>query len=88
MDRGAWRATVCGVTKNQTWLSELRTTPVQVSGFPGGARGKEPSASAGDVRCGSIPGWERSPGGGHRNPESGGEGHGEVRMFMKRESGP
>ena len=24
----------------------------------------------------------------HRNPESGGEGHGELRMFMKPESGP
>ena len=30
---------------------------------------KNPPASAGDVRAaGSIPGWERSPGGGHGNP--------------------
>ena len=37
-------------------------------GFPGGASGKESnlSASAGDIRdMGSIPGLERSPGGGH-----------------------
>ena len=38
-------------------------------GFPGGASGKEPPANAGDIRDkGSIPGSERSPGGGHRNP--------------------
>ena len=30
---------------------------------------KNPPASAGDVSAaGSIPGWERSPGGGHGNP--------------------
>ena len=28
MDRGAWRATVQGVTKNQTQLSNLTTTEV------------------------------------------------------------
>ena len=40
-----------------------------VLGFPGGARGKEPPASAGDVRdMSSIPGSGRSPGGGHGNP--------------------
>ena len=38
-------------------------------GFPGGASGKEPPASAGDVRgLGSVPGWGRSPGGGQGNP--------------------
>ena len=38
-------------------------------GFPGGARGKNPPANAGGVRdTGSIPGSERSPGGGHGNP--------------------
>ena len=37
-------------------------------GFPGGASGKNPSASAGDIRdVGSIPGLERSPGDGHGN---------------------
>ena len=35
-------------------------------GFPGGASGKEWPAYAGDL--GSIPGWGRSPGGGHGNP--------------------
>ena len=30
---------------------------------------KSPSASAGDLReAGSVPGWGRSPGGGHGNP--------------------
>ena len=32
-------------------------------GFPGG---KESACNAGDV--GSVPGWGRSPGGGHENP--------------------
>ena len=35
----------------------------------GGVSGKNPSANAGDIRdVGSIPGSERSPGGGHGNP--------------------
>ena len=38
-------------------------------GFPGGASGKEPAASAGDVRdMGLIPGSGRSPGEGNGNP--------------------
>ena len=41
---------------------------VQV-GFPGYARGKEPAASAGDIRAvGSISGSNRSPGEEHGNP--------------------
>ena len=37
--------------------------------LPNGASGKEPSASAGDIRdVGLIPGLGRSPGGGHGNP--------------------
>ena len=37
--------------------------------FPGGASGKNPQTSAGDVRdTGSIHGSERSPGGGNGNP--------------------
>ena len=40
MDREAWRATVHGVTKSQTWLSDW--TDGWFSGFPGGASGKEP----------------------------------------------
>ena len=38
-------------------------------GFPGGTRGKEPPANAGDIRdTNLIPGSGRSPGGGHGNP--------------------
>ena len=37
-------------------------------GFPGGISGKEPPASAGDLRdTGPIPGLGRVPGGGHGN---------------------
>ena len=40
-----------------------------ILGFPGGASGKEPPASAGDVRdMGAIPGLGGSSGGGHSNP--------------------
>ena len=35
-------------------------------GFPGGSDSKEPTCNAGDL--GSIPGPERSPGGGNGNP--------------------
>ena len=35
-------------------------------GFPGGSDGKESACNAEDL--GSIPWWERSPGGGHGNP--------------------
>ena len=35
-------------------------------GFPGGSVVKNPPTNAEDV--GSIPGWGRSPGGGHGNP--------------------
>ena len=38
-------------------------------GFPGGLSVKNLSDDAGDNRdTGSIPGWERSPGGGNGNP--------------------
>ena len=38
-------------------------------GFPGGASGKVPSASSGDIRdLSSIPRSGGSPGGGHSNP--------------------
>ena len=35
-------------------------------GFPGGSDGKESASNGGDL--GSVPGWGRSPGGGHGNP--------------------
>ena len=50
MDRGAWWATVHGVAKSRTQLSE---------GFPGGSDGKESACNAGDL--GLIPGLGRSP---------------------------
>ena len=38
-------------------------------GFPGGLLGKEPACNAGDAGdMSSIPGLERSPGGGHGSP--------------------
>ena len=52
MDRGAWQATVHGVTKSQTRLSDF--TFFLVSG------GKESACNVGDL--GSIPGLGRSPG--------------------------
>ena len=40
-----------------------------VMGFPGGLVVKESSCNAGALKdAGSIPGWGRSPGGGHGNP--------------------
>ena len=36
-----------------------------ILGFPGGSDGKESPCNAGDL--GSLPGWGRSPGGGHGN---------------------
>ena len=47
------------------WRRVRLTIPVFL-GFPGGSAGKEYTCNAGDT--GSIPGWERSPGGGHGNP--------------------
>ena len=38
----------------------------QFKGFPGSSDGKESACNAGDL--GLIPGWGRSPGGGHGNP--------------------
>ena len=58
MDRGAWWATVHGVEKSQTQLSDFL-------GFPGGSAGKE-SCNAGDL--GSILGLGRSPGEGKGYP--------------------
>ena len=62
MDRGAWWATVHGVAKNQTRLSNFTFT----SGFPDGSDGKVSVYSAGDL--GSIPGLGRFPGEGNGNP--------------------
>ena len=45
----------------------LRVGLVSLWGFPGGTSGKEP-ADPGDIADAvSVPGWRRSPGGGHDN---------------------
>ena len=62
MDRGAWQATVHGVTKSRTQLSNF-TLPL---GFPGGSAGKESIYNVGDL--GLIPELGRSPGEGTSYP--------------------
>ena len=45
----------------------LNNGPLRMTiGFPGGSDGKESTCNVGNL--GSIPGWERSPGGGHGKP--------------------
>ena len=68
MDRGAWCATVHGITKSETRLSNF--TPIYTFvDFPVSANGKDLPASAGDVRDESlIPGSGRPPGGGYGDP--------------------
>ena len=64
MDRGAWRATVNGVAKSRTQLSDFHHGASQVMLVI-----KSPPANAGDVRsAGLILGSGRSPGGGNGNP--------------------
>ena len=68
MDKGAWQATVRGVTKSRARLSNFH---FQGTGWASQVVlvVENPPASAGDVRdSGSIPGSGRSPGGGHGNP--------------------
>ena len=50
--------------------SKTATTTIAIEAFlPQWLSGKESTCSATDVRdMGSIPGWGRSPGGGHGNP--------------------
>ena len=66
MDGGAWRATVHGVTKSRTRLSDFTFTFMANTGFPGGSDGKESACNAGDL--GSIPGLGRSSGEGKGYP--------------------
>ena len=56
MDRGAWWATIHGVTKESDTTERLHFTSMHVKGSPGGSVVKNPPASAGDG--GSIPGSE------------------------------
>ena len=65
MDRGAWRATVHGVAKNQTQLSETTST-IRIKGFSGGSVVKNPPANAGDM--GLILESGKSPGEANGNP--------------------
>ena len=77
MDGGAWWATVHGVTKSQTRLSDFTFTHKQFKKTKLSVTkllvitywwfsGKESSCNAGDL--GSIPGWGRSRGEGNGNP--------------------
>ena len=69
MDRGAWLATVHGVTKKGAWLGDLHfhcTWSNYLLDFPGGSDSK---ASVSNVRdLGSIPGLGRFHGEGNGNP--------------------
>ena len=60
IDRGAWQATVHGVTKGQTRLKRLSSSSSRIHSFPGGSAGKEPTCNAGDP--GLVPGSGRSAG--------------------------
>jgi len=65
MDREAWHATIHGVTKSRTRLSDqLNWT----EGFFGGSDSKESTCNGRDL--GSVPGLGRSPGGGHATHSS------------------
>ena len=71
LDRGVRQATVHGVTKNRTWLSNWTWTNVgihilqrvgsreKIMHFPGGSHGKESACNAGDPD--SISGLGKSP---------------------------
>ena len=74
MDGGAWWATVHGVAKSRTRLSDFTFTFFMAYGLPRRCSSKDCivktlPAHTGDTRVvGSIPGLERSFGGGHGNP--------------------
>ena len=60
MDRGGWQATVHGVTKNLTWLSDWAHTHTR-KGFPGGSDSTESVASPGsmhDTGCLGLVHWD------------------------------
>ena len=74
MDRGTWWATVHGVVKSQTWLSNWACTHTHTFNNPSQRlwaslltqMGKECACNAGDP--GSVPAFGRSPGEGNGNP--------------------
>ena len=63
MDRGVWQATIHGVAKSRTQLSDFY---FHFQGYLGSSVGKEPAYPAGDP-C-STPGLGISPGEGNGNP--------------------
>ena len=68
MDRGAWQATVHGVAKSQTQLSDFHIHIGSFRASQVAPEVKNAPANAGDIRdAGLIPGLKRSPGGGHGN---------------------
>ena len=66
MDGGAWWATVHGVAKSWTRLSDFTYTFMPMKGFSGGSDGKESAWNVGDP--GLILGLGRSPGEGNDYP--------------------
>ena len=75
MDRGASWATVRGIAKSRTRLSDLTKMTkihihihirIRIQGLSRSLSSKESSCNAGDA--GLIPGWGRSPGEGNGNP--------------------
>ena len=69
MDREAWRAAIHGVAKSWTWLSDWAELRRDKQASQVALVVKNLTANAGDIRdMGLIPGWGRSPGGGHGNP--------------------
>ena len=56
MDRGAWWATIHGVTKSQTHLRDSGQHSTCLVGFPGGSVVKNPLGNAGDPGSGKFPG--------------------------------
>ena len=65
VDEGACWATVHGVAKSWTRLSDFTFTFTLERDFPGGSADKESTCNAGDTSL--ILGSGRSPGGGHGN---------------------
>ena len=57
---------MCNTVLTLTTIQWIVTVSVLQKGFPGSSAGKESTCNAGDL--GSIPGFGRSPGGGHGNP--------------------
>ena len=69
MEGGAWWATVHGVAKSQTRLSDFTSLHFSSQAFQVALVVKNLPAKAGDVRdAGSISGSGRSSGGGNGNP--------------------